>query len=270
MWPIVATNNGDIQVITIDRSIAGVLPYKMIFFPPDDLLHDIVAQLSAPRLARLFWATAEAAATPKILRRQRNATVCIALNAPLDEIMKGVSKSGRYHIRQAEKLAGQIRIARNEPKFAADFLPLYNDFARSKPEVSPISDKILKRFQAHADYFLAYFDEQPMCGHMLFRDRTIGRARLLYSANRRLEHPETARICGILNRFLHWTEICAYRAEGFETYDFGGIRDDQSDGITRFKMSFGGQVIDEYTYWCAGSPKLGRSVLWLRNRRSSQ
>lgn len=270
MWRVAAINNGDIQVVTIDRSIAGVLLYKMVFFPPDETLQDIVAQLRAPHLARLFWTNAEAAATPRILRRQRNATVCIALNAPRDEIMKGISKNGRYDIRQAEKLAGQIRITRNEPEFAAHFLPLYNNFARSKPEVSPISDKILKRYQAHADYFLAYFDGQPMCGHVLFRDRAIGRARLLYSANRHLEHRETARICGILNRFLHWSEIGVYRDEGYKTYDFGGIQKDSRDGITRFKMSFGGKVIGEYTYWCAGSPRLGRSVLWLRNRRSPQ
>ncbi len=88
----------------------------------------------------------------------------------------------------------------------------------------------------------------------------IGRARLLYSASRRFDDRETSRLSGTLNRFLHWHEICAYREEGFSTYDLGGIKDDKSNGITQFKMSFGGDVVKEHTYLCAGIPWVGRTA----------
>jgi hypothetical protein len=91
---------------------------------------------------------------------------------------------------------------------------------------------------------------------MLLRDPYARRARLLYSASRRLEDPETGKICGAINRLLHWCEIRSYHAEGFKTYDLGGIRNDEVDGITRFKMSFGGEAVAENTYLCAGTPRI--------------
>jgi lipid II:glycine glycyltransferase (peptidoglycan interpeptide bridge formation enzyme) len=51
----------------------------------------------------------------------------------------------------------------------------------------------------------------------------------------------------MLNRYLHWSEIGRYRAEGIETYDLGGIGDG-SNSIARFKLSFGGAVVREYNY----------------------
>jgi len=64
----------------------------------------------------------------------------------------------------------------------------------------------------------------------------------------------------MLNRFLHWHEICAYREERFATYDLGGIKEDKTNGITQFKMSFGGEVSKEHTYLCAGIPWVGRTA----------
>ena len=95
--------------------------------------------------------------------------------------------------------------------------------------------------------------------HIFLRDAEAGRARLLHSANRRLQEPEKARLCADLNRFLHWHEVRVYRDDGFHLYDFGGINEDRTDGIARFKISFGGDLLREYTYLCAGFPWLGRS-----------
>lgn len=248
-------------MVTIDRNIGGVLPYRTVFFPSDEILEQVAERLSGPRMVRLFWTSFELGEAARVVRKQRTATVCVDLARPLDEILAGVSKNGRYDIRQVEKIAGRVRVAQNEAKSAADFLDLYNGFASSKPEISRISAKVLKRYEDNADINLVYFDNLPMCGHVLLRDLAIGRARLLFSASRRLEDRDTARICGMLNRFLHWYEIGAYRDEGFALYDFGGIRRDKSDGITQFKMSFGGTVFSEQTYLCAGMPRLCHAAL---------
>ena len=65
---------------------------------------------------------------------------------------------------------------------------------------------------------------------------------------------------GNLNRLLHWRNMLSYKEEGFDTYDWGGISDDRTDGRVRFKTSFGGAVVEEYTYLCAGWPQLGTIV----------
>jgi hypothetical protein len=94
------------------------------------------------------------------------------------------------------------------------------------------------------------------------RDPESGRVRGLYSASRRLDtdDPKKARLVGNLNRMLHRHNMRLYKEEGFDTYDWGGISDDRSDGRVRFKMSFGGAVVEEYTYLCAGWPQLGTIV----------
>ena len=137
---------------------------------------------------------------------------------------------------------------------------MLNDLADLKAGVSSISSRILALLEGSVDVFMLYLDGQPNCGHIFLRDAEAGRARLLHSANRRLQEPEKARLCADLNRFLHWHEMRVYRDDGFHLYDFGGINEDRTDGIARFKMSFGGDLLREYTYLCAGFPWLGRAV----------
>jgi GNAT acetyltransferase-like protein len=247
-------------MITIDRRLGGLVPYKTVFFPTDRALHDLTERPKPTQIARLFWTASEPGDAARVVRRYRSATVCIDLAATLETISSGVAKNTRYEVRQAEKLGDRASIHRNRDGCVEDFLSLYNDFARSKPELSTINRSAVSRYGAHADTFVAYLDGKPLCSHVLLRDATIGRARLLFSASRRFEDRETARLCGVLNRFLHWREIALYREEGFATYDLGGIEEDDSNGITRFKMSFGGRVVKEHTYLCAGLPLLGRTA----------
>ena len=247
-------------MVTIDRYLGGLVPYKAVFFPTDQALTELTERSKPMQMTRLFWTPTELQSTSRVVRHDRTATVRIDLGATLETLSKGIAKNTRYEIRQAEKLGDRIRIERNGPEVTDKFLVLFNDFARSKPEVSAINHSALRRYEGHADIFMAYLDENPVCGHVLLRDAEIGRARLLYSASRRFDDRETARLSGTLNRFLHWHEICAYREEGFATYDLGGIKEDKTNGITQFKMSFGGDVVSEHTYLCAGIPWVGRTA----------
>lgn len=247
-------------MVTIDRRLGGFLPYKAVFFPTEEIFADLTERPGLAQLAKLFWTTIEPRNAERVVRHYRSATVCIDLSGTLDTISKGIAKNTRYEIRQAEKLNERIRISRNGEDPVDEFLSLYNDLARSKSELSAINHNVLKRYQGNADTFMAYLDGTPTCGHVLLRDAHLGRARLLYSASRRFDDRETARLCGTLNRFLHWHEICAYREEGFSIYDLGGIQEDRTDGIARFKMSFGGEMVSENTYLCAGVPWIGRTA----------
>jgi Acetyltransferase (GNAT) domain len=247
-------------MVIIDRYVGGALPYKAVFFPTDQTLTELTERPKPIQLVRLFWTATELRNANRVVRHERSASVCLDLSGTLETLSKGVAKNTRYEIRQAEKLGERVRIERNGPEVTRKFLALFNDFIRSKPEVSSINQSTLRRYERHADIFMAYLDENPVCGHVLFRDLEAGRARLLYSASRRFDDRETARLSGWLNRFLHWREICAYREEGFSTYDLGGIKENNADGITQFKMSFGGDVVREHTYLCAGIPWIGRTA----------
>ncbi len=247
-------------MVIIDRNLGGIVPYRAVFFPTDQTLTELTERTKPTQMARLFWTATELRNANRVVRHEKTATVCIDLSGTLEALSKGVAKNTRYEIRQAEKLGDRIRIERNGPELTDKFLALFNDFVRSKPEVAAINHSMLRRYEAHADIFMAYLDGNPVCGHVLLRDVEIGRARLLYSASRRFDDRETARLSGTLNRFLHWHEICAYREERFSAYDLGGIKEDKADGITQFKMSFGGDVVKEHTYLCAGIPWVGRTA----------
>jgi len=244
-------------MVTIDRKLGGLLPYKVVFFPTDAAL----AERPKPaHMVRLFWTATELGDSARVVRHHRSATICIDLTDNPDTLLKRISKHTRHQIRQAEKLGDRMSVERNGNQRTAEFLALYNDLARSKPGLLKINERALTRYQGHADTFMAYLDGKPVCGHVLLRDAEIGRARLLYSASRRFDDRETARLSGEVNRFLHWHEICAYKEEGFVTYDLGGIEEDPSNGIAQFKISFGGKLIKEHTYLCAGSALPGRTV----------
>jgi hypothetical protein len=247
-------------MVIIDRNLGGIVPYRAVFFPTDETLTELTERTKPTQMARLFWTATELRNANRVVRHEKTATVCIDLSGTLETLSKGVAKNTRYEIRQAEKLGDRIRIERNGPELTDKFLARFNDFVRSKPEVAAINHSMLRRYEAHADIFMAYLDGNPVCGHVLLRDVEIGRARLLYSASRRFDDRETARLSGTLNRFLHWHEICAYREERFSAYDLGGIKEDKADGITQFKMSFGGDVVKEHTYLCAGIPWVGRTA----------
>jgi len=248
-------------VVIIERKLAGLLSYKMVFFADATSLHRFTENLKPTELARFFYTTDKLDGS-RVIRRERTFTVHNDLRQPVETLWKGLARYSRSEIQRAEKLGQRARITRNERAGRRDFLTVFNDFARLKDGVRPISSRLLQRFERFADRLVLYLDEQPMVVNLVLRDPENGCVRGLYSASRRLDtdEPKRARLVGNLNRMLHWHNMRLYKEEGFDTYDWGGISEDRSDGRAKFKMSFGGDVVEEYTYLCAGLPQLGPMV----------
>jgi hypothetical protein len=247
-------------VIIAERKLFGVLPYTTVFFPGAEAMSDIAGRLGTVHLARFFWSSVHAAPPSYVVRRTPTSTVCVDLTKTCDDLWSGLVKNCRNEIRSAERLGDRVRIVRNNSTARDDFLAIYANFARGKDGVAALNSRLLQRYQDHIGWFVAYLDDRPMCGHVFLEDLGLGRTRLLFSASLRLQEPQTARLCGNLNRLLHWHEIRTYRDDGFVTYDLGGISEDLREGIARFKTSFGGETVTENTYLCAGSQLLGAAV----------
>jgi lipid II:glycine glycyltransferase (peptidoglycan interpeptide bridge formation enzyme) len=259
-------------MVIMERKLFRVFSYSTVFFAARKDLELITDTLRTTQIARFFWTATKLEPRSRIIHRQVTATVGLDLRKAPDELWQSIAKNGRNEIRSAERLGDRVAFEHNGPFTRERFLAIYNQFARGKGGVAPLDDRRLRRFGEHADIFVAYLDGRPMCGHVCLLDPVDGRARLLYSASRRLEDQATSRLCGHLNRLLHWREIVGYRERGLTTYDLGGIREDPNDGIARFKTSFGGEIIKEYTYLCAGSPVVGAAAGYFRDalrRRTS-
>jgi len=247
-------------VVIVRRRLKGILPYRAVYFPTESTVRETVANLGPIALARLFFTPLKVDHGRCLISEYVTTTVCLDLHKSLEGLWGATDATCRRQVRRAEKISGRFTIERNSVRASRDFLVMLNDLADLKEGVSIISSRMLALLEGSVDVFMLYLDGQPNCGHIFLRDAEAGRARLLHSANRRLQEPEKARLCADLNRFLHWHEVRLYRDDGFHLYDFGGINEDRTDGIARFKMSFGGDLLREYTYLCAGFPWLGRAV----------
>jgi GNAT acetyltransferase-like protein len=244
-------------MVILERQIAGLLRYRKVWFPTHAAALAIGCGLRPNDLARFFGASDSLSALPHAVAHRQLRTTYVDLSGGPEEILKGMKKkSCRYEIRRAERMLGEVEIETGSSKAQRDFLALYNDFARAKrlPRFSPLQ---LREYSAHAQTLVLYFQGQPLCCHLLLRDRESSIVRLLYSGSRRLHTAEDAAACGALNRYLHWHELQRYHAQGFATFDFGGIRD-ADDPISRFKLSFGGAAIVEHYCLLSGTEWVAR------------
>jgi hypothetical protein len=146
----------------------------------------------------------------------------------------------------------RFEIVMNTDTARADFLSLYNGFARRNGKLPPLKPQRLNEYLPHADVFMLYWEDQPTCGRLVLRDEESRTALMMYSGTRRLEHGAHTKTVGLLNRYLHWHEIKTYRAAGMEEYNFGGVGP-RTPSINDFKMSFGAQLRPTSLYLYAGS-----------------
>jgi hypothetical protein len=245
-------------MIIIDRRLGGILPYRTVFFPTGAALQEAADRLRPIELAQFFYTSANLD-DRRVLRRYIEITACIDLREPIDLLLKRMAVRTRERIRQAERFGSRVNLVRNDDNAFREFLELYDSLARSKTGFHSDGREVSK-YRQNSDVFVLYLDKSPILSHAMLRDCESGRVRLLHSVSRRFDDEETARLCGILNRFLHWHEMRLYRQEGFENYDFGGISADETDGTRRFKLSFGGRVVTENSFLCSGTPWLGQII----------
>jgi hypothetical protein len=210
----------------------------------------------------------EAGANCVVARRQF--TTCVDLRQPAERVFKSFNATTRTAVRQAQRMGKVIEVSVNGERAKDDFLELVNNLRRSKgiSRAGRLS-RTLEHYRPVADVWVLYRNDYAMCGHVILRDAEAGKARLAYSASRRFEGAEGHRLCGVLNRYLHWREMEYYQAAELASYDLGGIDENyQAPGSTtsHFKLSFGGSVQEEYSYFIAGAKWLGSLgvVLWER------
>jgi Acetyltransferase (GNAT) domain len=258
-------------MVTIERSVHGILRYRKFWFPGRAEAAEISHSFRPNDVVRLFAVSPAIHSLSHLVEQYRMRTVCINLSAGLDAVLKGMKPTScRYRIRRAEKMLDRVVIESSSEKANRDFLTVYNQFSRAKglPELSA---RWIHENSTHCETLVLYLDGEALCTHLLLRDPQASVVRLLYSGSRRLESPELADACGVLNRYLHWHEMQRYASQGFANYDFGGIGD-TDDPITRFKLSFGGTVVPQYFYLLSGLPwvaKLGKLLYQKILRRRS-
>lgn len=257
-------------MITVNRKLKGVIPYRIVWFPTEAALRSMGNELRSTHVARVECADHDLSGARCEIAHNLSLTLCIDLRREPDAIFNGFDATARKKVRRTERLGGRVRIrrcegARRNDGLVDEFVKLFNDelVGHKTSKVFPISRAQLETYFPHADLFLIDLDDKLVMGRLCMRDEESGKVRQLYAANRRFDDAETARTAANLNVFLHWYELQTYREEGFATYDLGGISPVDDPGINRFKLQFGGEIVRLHSYLFAGAPSIWRPAFAL-------
>jgi lipid II:glycine glycyltransferase (peptidoglycan interpeptide bridge formation enzyme) len=241
-------------MVTIE-SHRGPLNYRLVFWPDQEELTALADGVGFTSLVKVVQTPGEASGHPHLIREMPFRTQVIGLQRDPEEIYGDMDRTCRYHIRKVRRELDRVRVARNEEQVIDDFFVLYNDFVKASGHNLRLKRKRYKEYAAVSDVWVLYWDGRAMCGRLDLRDEQMKRARLIFSTSRRLESEEDAKVTAQLNRYLMLEELLAYRHEGFDLYDLGGIGDG-TNSVARFKLSFGGSRNAENRYLLGGG--LGR------------
>lgn len=181
-------------------------------------------------------------------RRREFHTLVVDLSRTPDELLSAMKKNTAYEIRRAEKDGVETGA---EPDPAA-FIAFFNDFAPTR-DLPPLRADNLASMASALEITKATHAGDALAMHAYLVDPESSRARLLYSATAVRDAAGTDRaLVGRANRYLHWTDMLAFKARGVLRYDLGGIAGHPDDpataGIDAFKLGFGGVHLREDHY----------------------
>lgn len=171
-------------------------------------------------------------------------TIRIDLTKSINELYDGFSKETKYEIRRAERDGINVIYNYNE----RSFLKIYNAFAEKKGLNKITIDK-LNSFKNHLLISASISNNEISSVHLYLCDGEI--ARLLYSARNIDCHLKNSEI-GRANRYLHYKDILFFKDLNYKIYDLGGYADSDDEnlvGINKFKLSFGGNIVEMHHYY---------------------
>jgi len=178
----------------------------------------------------------------RILKEQ---TSFINLEKPSEELFSQISRTFKYHIHKASAIGVTANIDYSPTlEKCNQIMSEFSTFANKKAiEWNPKRIKALQKLNKLI-ISEAFLKEMKIVTHIYLHDGY--RVVLLHSYHS--QNFSDKNIKGYANKFLHWKDIVNFKEFGLRLYDFGGINIEQHIGISNFKLSFGGDIIDCYSY----------------------
>ena len=171
---------------------------------------------------------------------QPNRTVTVDLSRSEDDLLSAMHHKTRYNLQLAERKGVLVNEISDPDRFW------------SLMERTTERDKFRSHTKEYYRSLLSYFSKESNVIRTrlfgaLFEGKVIAAALVL-------EHGTTAYYLhgasdyqhrALMGPFaLHWRMMLRYKGAGFGTYDFWGIDADAYPGVTRFKLGWGGRVVE--------------------------
>jgi len=170
-------------------------------------------------------------------------TALISLGEKEDDILGKFNDTTRNEIRRTYKNKN-LKFVTDDKNFDESY-SLYKDFEYTQGRV-PVSGKELKKIKL----FAAYFKEEMISAIYVAESFPYLRIRSIFSKRLKTDDKETRKIISNATRRLTW-EVCLWgKKNNFKSLDMASVnfKNPKTATITKFKMSFGGKVVNEYTY----------------------
>lgn len=170
-------------------------------------------------------------------------TALIDLTPDEGSIFSKFSDTTRNEIRKTERNT-ELMVVADDDNFDGAYR-LYKDFEYAQGRV-PVTQEALRECKL----FCAYFRNELISAIFVMESPHYLRIRSIFSKRLTIEDKETYKLISNATRRLVW-EICRWgKGRGFVSLDLASVNfnNPKTANITKFKMSFGGGVVNEYTY----------------------
>ena len=171
-----------------------------------------------------------------------------------EELLARLNKDTAYKIRRARERDGIVCECCDprDPAVLNRFEEFYNAFAATKG-LAPLERSAVESMVAAGvlDLSLAKDSEgRPLVYHANYRASHRARELYLPSLPRNASDNAIRNVISRASRYLTWSDMLRYKADGLKLFDFGGwypgTADESLLRINEFKRGFGGEVIREY------------------------
>ena len=190
-------------------------------------------------------------------------TVITDLSKPIDEILAKATKTVRYEVNKCDREGVNISFfTAKDLKESSDILDefetAYLDFAKSI-QVKMVNDaysraKILNGIECGTILLSKAEKEGVDVYHVYFCGGE--ECCLCYSVSNYRNDDTKRNLAGRMNKLLHVKDMEWFKNHGYTLYDWGNIRSSQNpNGIDKFKMSFGGDVVRLYNSFVGNTIK---------------
>ncbi|MBL7142017.1 peptidoglycan bridge formation glycyltransferase FemA/FemB family protein [Patescibacteria group bacterium] len=164
-------------------------------------------------------------------------TLILDLRKSESRTLSQMHSKTRYNIRLAQRHGIKIFESRDQKDVELFLDLLQQTTKREKFKTYPDNyyHQLLRSDSQFAKLYLAKYQDKVLAIHLLiFFGQTVT---YVYGASSREKRQVMA------PHLLHWEVIRQAKEQGYQFYDFWGIDEKKWPGLTRFKMSFGGQPV---------------------------
>lgn len=181
-------------------------------------------------------------------------TVISDIQVDTDALLSRCTKTVKYEVNKCAKESVEISFYKAEdlvshPEIVDEFERAYIDFAKDLEDKSVLSaysrHKIGNMIETDC-ILISKAEKDTITVYHVYAwgDKS---ACLLYSVSNFRNDPALRNLAGRMNKLLHIRDIEWFRSNGVGLYDWGNISSSiNPNGIDKFKMSFGGDVVTVY------------------------